>query len=156
MPKSIKQQAAQDGWSSPCMWFACNKIIEILSHLPCYSSQWNRTVLLFGLPGSFCSINFPYVASLWFCLWISLSPLVSFVHCAGGAQGKEKGVEEWLWLIPMQTWCILHTWCRQVAIKLLAFMEEDMCTLLFLPWKTYGEFLCEVCQFWIFSRCLIH
>lgn len=86
----MKQQAAQDGWSSPCMWSTCNKIIEILSHLPCYSSQWNRTVLLFGLPGSFCSINFPYVASLWFCLWISLSPRFICALCRRST-GQRKG-----------------------------------------------------------------
>lgn len=56
---------------------------------------------------------FHYVA---FISEFHLAPFVSFLCCAGEAQCKAKGVEEWLW----------HSCADLVAIKLLAFVKEDM------------------------------
>lgn len=104
-PRTQKHRAAQDGWSSHCMWSDCNKITEILSHLPCYRTWWNTTTLPFGLSASFCSINFTYLSSSCFYLWISLS-LSRFIFALHIQNAVQSNAAEWcLWLIPMQAWC---------------------------------------------------
>lgn len=148
----MKHQAAQDRWSSPYMWSACNKIVEILSRLPRYRAWWNSTALPFGLSASFCSINFPYLASPCFYLWISLS-LSCFIFALHmrkhGAKWSKQN--EGCGSFPRRLGAM-----QPGSNKAAGFHGGSYVYFFFFSWKTCAKFLCRVCQLWSFPSCLIH